>query len=81
MIDNKEAPRTRYRMPIAPLAVWRYAVLFSLVVTVLLFGLASLWLWHKNHTAPGGLASHMIESGAIAFVGVSLAIVWQMRRR
>ena len=81
MDESGEHPNWWDRMPIAPLAVWRYSALLSFVVTVPLFGLARMWLWYKDYTAPGGVGSHLAETGLIAFVGITLAKVWELRRR
>ena len=81
MDESGKHPNRRHRMPIAPLAVWRYAALLSSLVTVPLFGLAGQWLWYKDYTAPGGLTSHLVGSGLIAFIGITLANVWELRRR
>lgn len=81
MDESGKHPNRRDWMPIAPLAVWGYAALLSLLVTVLLFGLTGLWLWYKDYTAPGALTSHLVETGLIAFIGITLAKVWELRRR
>jgi len=81
MHDGGHPPSQPDNTPIAPLAVWRAAALFALRVTIPICAFAGLWAWLQGYHYPEGLAARLLFIGGFAFIVVTLATVWDLRRR
>ena len=61
------------------LASWRYAVLFSVLLTTAMWLLAGLWMWLRDGSLHD--IDFLLETWALVTIVVTLGVKWENRRR